>query len=125
MDIFCGKRRKVKMLKFVRFGSQVRSGLFHFTKNDLVMVYRTKHKSSHELKKDMQKFKGENVLSQPQCQEILKRTRVVTDVTESAEIVEEILERGDPVAVDMEGIVNEVTSMIQVCDSKGNISLFR
>ena len=114
------------MLKLVNFSGLLRSGLLHFSKNDLVMVNRTKaNKSSYQLKKEVAKFQSEDILSQPQCQEILKRTKVVTDVRESAEIVEEILDKGDPVAVDMEGIVSDITNMIQVCDSSGNISLFR
>lgn len=57
--------------------------------------------------------------------ELFSRVTVVEDVEQSERIVKRILDVGQPVAVDMEGVVSGVTSMVQICDSERNISLFR
>jgi len=58
-------------------------------------------------------------------QEVLNRVQIVTEVSESKDIVENIIAMGQPIAVDMEGLVEGTTSMVQVCDVERNISLFR
>lgn len=64
-------------------------------------------------------------LQSAKSQDILSRTKVITCEKECDKIVTEIMRKGDPVAVDMEGVQEGVTGMIQVCDSDRNISLFR
>jgi len=78
-----------------------------------------------ELKTDVEKFKKTNVTCDPASRDVLNRVKVVTDVSESKEIVRKLLAMGEPIGVDMEGIVEGVVSMVQVCDIKRNITLFR
>jgi len=95
------------------------------TGKNFLMIKRFRNKSSHDLKQDFEKFRGSDIVASKECQDILSRTRVVTDAKESAKIVDRILDLGSPVAVDMEGVVSNVTSMIQICDINRNITLFR
>jgi len=74
---------------------------------------------------EFEKYKQDDVLSDPDCQDVLSRVKVVTDVTESKDIVNKMLAMGKPIAVDMEGIVEDTVSMVQVRDVKRNITLFR
>ena len=74
--------------------------------NSYTFMRGMKAKSFHELKP-----------------ELLNRVKVVIDVSDSKYIVENILALGKPVAVDMEGVTDGITSMVQVCDAERNISL--
>ena len=75
-------------------------------------------------------------------QNLLDRVSVVEEVGHSRAVVDKIMEIGGPVAVDMEGVEQGTTSMVQVeywvsgtyvlnsllrqvCDTQRNISLFR
>ena len=65
-------------------------------------------------------------------QELLTRVTVVEDTVQSGSLVENMLDQATPVAVDMEGVVDnrnkkagQLTGLVQVCDQEGNISLFR
>eukprot|EP00092_Neocalanus_flemingeri_P019508 GFUD01021134.1.p1 GENE.GFUD01021134.1~~GFUD01021134.1.p1 ORF type:complete len:692 (+),score=244.74 GFUD01021134.1:1267-3342(+) len=76
-------------------------------------------------RQDKAQYKKIDIASSPVCQEVLNRVQVVTEVSESKDIVENILAMGQPIAVDMEGLEGGMTSMVQVCDVERNISLFR
>jgi len=78
------------------------------------------NKYLEELKKE-----GTDDIKTDKAQDILSRTRVITCEKECEKIVAGIMKKGDPVAVDMEGVQEGLTGMIQVCDSSRNISLFR
>jgi len=78
-----------------------------------------------EMKSHVEKFKKKDATCDPVSKDVLNRVKVVTDVSESKEIVRKLLARGEPIGVDMEGIVEGVVSMVQVCDVKRNITLFR
>jgi len=78
-----------------------------------------------EMKTDVEKFKKIDVTSEPASRDVLNRVKVVTDVLESKEIVRKLFASREPIGVDMEGIVEGVVSMVQVCDVKRNITLFR
>ena len=86
--------------------------------DQFVRVKRCKSMSSHQLKQQLKQqltqLKSEKIVVRQECQEMLSRTRVISDVSESRAVVDKILETGAPVGVDMEGVVNEVTGMIQV-----------
>ena len=86
---------------------------------------RMKVKSFHEPKLEFRENKSLDSIYSPSSQELLNRVQVVSDVSDSKDIVEKILAVGKPVAVDMEGVTNGITSMVQVCDTERNISLFR
>ena len=86
--------------------------------------------SMFEQKTNLEKLKNVDVTFDPVCQDVLNRVKVVTDVSESKEIVRKLFASGEPIGVDMEGIENGrhytgVVSMVQVCDVKRNITLFR
>ena len=83
--------------------------------DQFVRVKRCKSMSAHQLKQQLTQLKSEKIVVRQECQEILSRTRVISDVSESRAVVDRILGTGAPVGVDMEGVVNEVTGMIQVC----------
>jgi len=85
-----------------------------------------KTKSFSELKTELTELKPLDNANSVACQEVLNRVQVVTDVSDSRDIIENILAMGKPVAVDMEGIADgSTTGMVQVCDVERNISLFR
>ena len=124
---------------------------FHMPHQHLVILKRWKNKSSTELKEELRRLTGEtrrkdkfqasklefqiheefksfqnqNIIQRPECQDILSRTRVVTDCAESAKVVDKILKNRKPIGVDLEGVTESTTSMVQLIDKKGNITLFR
>ena len=61
------------------------------------------------------------------CQDILSRTKVVTETDECLDVVNRLMSAGTPIGVDMEGVnINtKTTSLVQISDVAGNITLFR
>ena len=93
-----------------------------------VMVQRAKQsKSSYDLAKEFRNIRSSDILDSEACQDILSRTRVVTECDESVPVVSGLISAGSPVGLDMEGVAftNQRTSLIQVSDMAGNITLFR
>ena len=82
-------------------------------------------KQEFQLQEEMENFQNQNIIQRPECQNILSRTRVITDCGESAKIVNKILKDKKPIGVDLEGVTESTTSMVQLIDKKGNITLFR
>ena len=56
---------------------------------------------------------------------LLGKVTVVEEVEQSRGVVEALMELREPVALDMEGINSGVTGLIQVRDTRGNITFFR
>eukprot|EP00090_Calanus_glacialis_P046222 TRINITY_DN8961_c0_g1_i1.p1 TRINITY_DN8961_c0_g1~~TRINITY_DN8961_c0_g1_i1.p1 ORF type:complete len:696 (-),score=231.57 TRINITY_DN8961_c0_g1_i1:70-2157(-) len=94
-------------------------GLKNMSKSQL------KNMPKSQLEADGSKYEKLDIANSVVCQEMLNRVQVVTEVSDSKDIVENILAMGQPVAVDMEGLNEGITSMVQVCDVERNISLFR
>jgi len=92
---------------------------------DLSRSQQLKNMTFSELKADVSKYEKLDIASSVVCQELLNRVQVVTEVSDSKDIVDNILAMGQPVAVDMEGLNDGITSMVQVCDVERNITLFR
>ena len=88
-------------------------------------VDRMKNKSSFDLNKEVQNIRAGEILSSEACQEILSRTRVVTETEDCRAVVGSLMSAGTPVGLDMEGVTNTRTSMVQISDVAGNITLFR
>ena len=53
----------------------MRSSYLRMTRGQTVTVKRWRNQSSHDLKKQFEKFQGQNVTQSRECQEILARTR--------------------------------------------------
>ena len=88
-------------------------------------VNRTKLKSSFELNKEVKNIRAGEILSSVACQDVLCRTRVVTECEDSLTVVSRLMSAGTPVGLDMEGVTNTRTSLVQISDMEGNITLFR
>jgi len=56
---------------------------------------------------------------------LLASIRVVEEVGECRRVVDRLLEQGEPLAVDMEGIMEGVTGLVQVRDTGGQFYFFR
>jgi len=83
--------------------------------------------SKSSTNKHLEQLKRESVvdLETDKSKDILSRTRVVVCDKECETIVDRIIEKGEPVGVDMEGIGQGTVGLIQVCDTDRNIYLFR
>jgi len=78
-----------------------------------------------DLKTQVSKFKESPITNNATFQEVLNRVQVVNSVSDSIDIINDVMSMGQPVGVDMEGVVDGVTSMVQVRDVEKNIFLFR
>ena len=67
----------------------------------------------------------ESIIGDSSSQDVLNRVKVVTDVSESKKIINKLVDSGQPIGVDMEGVHTSPVSMVQVCDIKRDITLFR
>ena len=59
----------------MRSGAVMQSSYLRMTRSQTVMTKRWRNQSSHELKKQFEKFQGLKVTQSKECQEILARTR--------------------------------------------------
>ena len=91
-----------------------------------LLLNRTKYKSSAKLQDEFKNIRASAILQSRACQDILSRARVVTESDECLAVVEGLMSSGTPVGLDMEGVNNSKrTSLIQISDVAGNITLFR
>ena len=67
----------------------------------------------------------ENYMRETSVQNVLQRTRIIEDERESADIVNQIRNIGQPIGVDMEGHHGKTVGLVQVKSSDGAIYLFR
>lgn len=104
----------------------MQSSYLRMTRSQTVMTKRRfRNPSSHDLKKQFEKFQGQKVTQSKECQEILARTRVITESSEARRVVDRLMEQGRPLGVDMEAVNCDRTGLVQVSDTDSNISLFR
>ena len=59
----------------MRSGAVMQSSYLRMTRSQTVVTKRWRKQSSHDLKKQFEKFQGQNVTQSRECQEILARTR--------------------------------------------------
>ena len=62
-------------VNMMRTGGVMRSSYLRMTRAQTVTVKRWRNQSSHDLKKQFEKFQHQRVTESPQCQDILARTR--------------------------------------------------
>ena len=74
MDITIKIPKSSKML-VMRSVAVMQSSYLRMTRSQTVMTKRWRNQSSHELKKQFEKFQGLKVTQSKECQEILARTR--------------------------------------------------
>ena len=67
----------------------------------------------------------EHYMRESSVQNVLQRTRIIEDERESADIVNQIRNFGQPIGVDMEGHHGKTVGLVQVKSSDGAIYLFR
>ena len=63
------------LVNMMRSAGVVQSSYHRMTRQHAVIIKRWRNKSSHDLKKEFEKFQNQKVTDTSVCQEILSRTR--------------------------------------------------